>query len=250
MFNFIYAFLTSKEAKQCLLNLLKSFAKSAKKTLKLKRQQPLATTAKSAYGRDFQTKSVLSTMLLALMVISSLTACGTEEKEKQASEQKEESSMQSMALDTKADMPDCTAKVKNQLIYIRDEAQFYVCDKDWEEIEIGSGVSKAKADDTDPETMAVNSWVDPVNNRVWLLGNKGDFPTAQTSCDGKYRLPTESEASVAMAHGIRPVAQKISTDLKDFWMDSGKVMSTYSNGSAYIMTSAPTNVVAIFCIKS
>ncbi len=194
-----------------------------------------------------------------LILILLLVACGTEEKKDSASEQskddKNSTYMQSMAIASKSNLLDCTAKVENQLVYVKDEAQFYVCeDKEWEAIEIGSKISSKSAQD-DNETLSANQWKDPQTSKIWLIGSKGLFQTAQDNCSGKYRLPTAEEGLIGASHGLREVAKKISADLGDFWTGdySGpnryKKISVNSAGSAIIDSSDVGAAWAIFCIK-
>lgn len=184
--------------------------------------------------------------------------CGSEfdaVKNKEDSKAEDDSSLnQSQALDTVSDLPECVKKIKKQLVYVRDEEQFYVCEDEWEVIDISTLPAKSSKVAVEEEDT-INSWVDAVSEIKWLLGGSGNFSQATDACSGKYRLPSKDEATSAVLHGIRTAAEKLGVG-KDFWTSSvvnattTEYMSAYANGSPRAVNSANSNsAMGVFCVK-
>lgn len=102
----------------------------------------------------------------------------------------ESGKLQSLALDSKDDLPECTEANDKQLAYVTDEEQFYVCgDAEWTEITIG-------------EELASNEWKDAATGYIWMIGGVTSYGLIGQACDGDYDAATADEVKAAGKHGL------------------------------------------------
>ncbi len=57
----------------------------------------------------------------------------------------------------------------------------------------------------DGQPVTGNAWADPITSRQWLLGSLSSPEAAATACSNGWSLPTVSEASAAILHGLLTV---------------------------------------------
>lgn len=162
---------------------------------------------------------------LALALI--LTACGTDPSNKEDAAQpvtppSEEApattptepvkavTPYSMALASKKDLPACAEDNAYQLIWVKDEQQFYSCDGEWVLIETPKAA---------PEEMKFsNIWDDEVTGKVWLVGSEATITqmNALEPCVKEWRRPTTVEISQALVHGMADFAELLGAE-PYFW---------------------------------
>lgn len=192
--------------------------------------------------------------LLLLMFI--VTACGqsssknspTDEPLAEEKAAVDNETINSIALDTKADLPDCEDSNKSQLAYIIDEDKFYVCSKEWTAVSI-----KGKDGIDGSSSNSLNQWTDSISGKKWLLMGTMTFSSAQTSCANGYRTPTIAEGTEAINHGIRLIAANIGATT-DFWTNYEQpgvytIYMTVSGGSPSNPQSNYTATKSAFCVK-
>lgn len=205
--------------------------------------------------RDF----IYSTRIfLALVILLNLTACGTSDggsgsSNEETKAKEAEPTLQSIALESKDQLPKCGKENDTQLSYIIDLDQFFVCDSgDWAEIEIRDEQSKVA---TVEEDDSYHTWTDPFTGLKWVLAGTGDYQSfsysaVQTCATSGFRMPTKAEGIAARAHGIRSVAEELG-HLEDFWVESDTSGGAlpwriYTSGSQQVVA---TTTNSIFCIK-
>jgi hypothetical protein len=154
---------------------------------------------------------------------------GSDSSSETAAEEDKSGKLQSLALDSKDDLPDCTESNETQLSYVKDESQFYVCEsEEWAEISVTDEV----------EPLEANEWRDPVTDYVWLIGSKVSYSFISTACEGDYDTGTADEVKAAAAHGL-------STD-DGIWVNSST--NKYMNGGTLTTESGSTKHNAV-CVK-
>lgn len=189
-----------------------------------------------------------------------LTACGQDDGGDGATSN--ETPMQSIALDSKKDLPECTAANDKQLAYIRDEEQFYTCEgRDWYSVEISSKAIKGERGDDgedgqDGITVTTNNWYDAVTDKTWLIGAIGSFATAETTCISPWRMPTKDEALAAAQRGLGIASASISGPTTIWTSDVWDLNPTHNFIIQAIDVSPATNGAqrandnrGVFCIE-
>lgn len=205
--------------------------------------------------------------LLFLLLIS----CGTDDGENKAEPTAEspalkeneneftpDNSMVSIAVADFSMLKACDESLQNQLAYVKNENQFYVCDGDWTKIEI-NGEKGEKGEKGTPgdatKVLDSNLWVDEITGLTWLIGGVGNHDTAVATCVNKYRLPSAQEGLAAMQNGIRAAATIKGAVSLDFWgtqtyVDGGADLFIVNGGNIPVVSSTlRTNGKAIFCVK-
>ena len=151
-----------------------------------------------------------------LILISLITACGTDEK-KQAPNQtpadnpKQQSSTMSLAVNA-SDIPECSDSNKNQLIYVTDLKQFQTCDTAWVVIETPAG--KDGATGKDGSVLGAKSKV-LCHGDIGTTGLKYYYELTDMQDGGVYVfgsiLDTTLEASASRYHLPGQIAAKYGT---------------------------------------
>lgn len=137
-----------------------------------------------------------------------LIGCGTEES---GSDSKEETALfeGSMAIKSKADIPECKASNLSQLVYVKDEGQFYVCEAaGWESISIeGAKGEKGDTGATGASGTTTNvgdvTWADSSTGLTWYVGSLTIKTTH--SCASGFSKPSNAQALTAFANGLTSV---------------------------------------------
>ncbi len=158
---------------------------------------------------------------------------------------------------SKADIPECDSLFVGQLVYIEDEALFYVCDKetlDWEEIDLKAkqvdgkdglagkdgkdGVDGAKGLDgapgKDAKTVGANEWISPLDGKKWFLGASGILyyiGQISPSCGGSSSSPTVEQAMEAAKAGL---LIKLASFFPEDTEKALLLTNTHENGDNYI----------------
>jgi hypothetical protein len=232
-------------------------------------------------SNDFGLKYLVSCLViifLTCLILGVLTSCGSDEgngagngtsevaitEEKSTPEGAEKG--HHIALATSADLPVCDTNNKDQLAYIIEEDVFYVCSTEWAVIDIQGKDGKDGADGKDgvtqikeiPAPNRLNYWNDAQTGLEWFLGGQGLYAAALSSCQSGYRLPTVAESETAVYHGIRVIAQSISSPNLNFWTSEiapNNVEAAYMgvNGSGLPMRYwglKASTIAGIFCVKA
>lgn len=181
-----------------------------------------------------------------------LAACGSNSggggnDSSEPTTKREETPLQSIALDDFSDLPSCESSNDKQLAYVTSEDQFYVCEeKDWQPIEIGSeGERGAKGDDgldgEDGLTVTTNNWYDAVTDKNWLIGALGSYASAESNCISPWRLPTKDEALAASQRGLGVAASSINGPTTIWTSDEWNLNPTHNFIIENIATTPATN---------
>lgn len=214
-------------------------------------------------------------MFILGVLVTAMSACGqADEKAPASSDDHEETKTQekavveieSISLDAKSDLPECSDSNRSQLAYVLEEDNFYVCQKAWKLISIkGKQGDKGEKGDKglDGTTTTVhvdggnssNVWVDSISGFTWYLGGTNYHSEAVNTCQAPYRLPTINEAYAAITHGIRLIALDISAN-PDFWSSetvlgfpSNYYYITVINGAPSGGNGTPSTTASVFCVK-
>jgi hypothetical protein len=142
----------------------------------------------------------MRTCLQTILCLVLITGCGSLDSDKGSDSADEGSGaaedgseIQSMALESKKDLPKCASANDSQLAYVKGEKKFYECsDSKWTSIDIVEQV----------EPLEDNEWRDPVTDLVWLIGGRLTYGFIATACSGDYRVGTQAEIEAAGLHGL------------------------------------------------
>jgi hypothetical protein len=127
-------------------------------------------------------------------------------------------------LQSVTDLPECNTARQSDLVYIKDAAAFYTCDKNnWSKVNINGKDGANGANGKDGVSTA-NIWDDPVTGKRWLIGGLEQYPDGTGSnrlnnCTGDYRLPDKIESLAAAQRGIGNVASSISAPMSIWTTD-------------------------------
>ena len=145
-----------------------------------------------------------------------LIGCGDDKGNNETESKEDITTLQSIALKSKHDLPECLESNETQLAYVKDEKVFYVCEKgDWLaiDLEVKSEIKTvvgAKGDDgSDGETVTTNNWYDSVTGKYWLIGSNNTYDNAFAGCISPWRLPGKNEALAAAQRGLGVAASTI-----------------------------------------
>lgn len=186
--------------------------------------------------------------LLTILSLTVFNSCGQDNSSDSPSGQVAPESTvpyTSYYVDTKEDLKACDGQSKGVLAYIKSADQFMACLADgWAQVSVRGKDGK---DGRDGTISASNQWIDPISGKVWVFTNMltdtAGFLDANSSCTGSYRLPTSSEISVGLAHGMKAAAQLILSPLPSQIMGTGGNPYLLTNGAA-----GSAGLTAQFCI--
>lgn len=157
--------------------------------------------------------------------------------------------VRSIALATLADLPACTEANDRALAYVMESRQFLTCQGGaWVEIDVRGADGKDGAagkdgldgnDGHDGRPVPLNTWIDPITGRVWLIGGMGPYDSACTAPG--VRLPTSAEGFEAVEHGLFSAVPP--GGFSAFWVDGRAVID-----SAHAFTTVQPNRGTV-CIK-
>lgn len=195
----------------------------------------------------------LIVLMKILFIISVITACGSSKSSDSSNEEvettkieQEETTIMSMAIGSKSELPKCEKKNDTQLAYIKDEAIFYVCeDGQWASIEI----------ENTTEVIGSNTWTNPADGSIWTLHSEELYARAAKMCKGEFSLPTKEQLRDAINRGILDV-QTNSQVRKGSWTKEEN-----SGAHLFMVLNSTTNqidetwggnshVVPVFCVKN
>lgn len=154
--------------------------------------------------------------LTVLMSSSIGTGCGRDESNSSNAATAEKPTLQSIAIASMGDLPECSEANNTQLAYIKDEKAFYVCEgNDWNiiddaPVEVLTVKGKNGSNGSDGATVTTNNWYDAVTGKLWLIGANVHYSVISTSCVSPWRLPTKQEALAAAQRGLGVAATTIS----------------------------------------
>jgi len=194
-------------------------------------------------------------ILLALLG----TACGQDDSSND--ETSNDKPLLSISVDLWGDLPECTKANEKQLAYVKEEKQFFVCENDWQPIEVESvaveGEKGERGDDgADGITVTTNNWFDAVTNKNWLIGASANYASALTSCDLPWRIPTKDEALAAAQRGLGVTASSIGGPTS-MWTSDVFSLNAMNNHIIQAINTAPSVSSAdrtadsrgVFCVE-
>lgn len=206
-------------------------------------------------------------VLIQVMLVLSMSGCGSESSgnnENSDSEKQEKGvvtsspDIDSIALESKSELPECVKENESQLAYVIDEDQFYVCKSSWKVVSI-KGKQGDKGEKGDSGSTVIrdsnnsNYWTDSITGYQWFLGGTATKANALITCTGDYRLPTLEEGKTAVNHGIRLIAADIGANA-DFWSSSFNLAGvpqfvTLNAGNAEGSDGTSVMTKSVFCVK-
>lgn len=162
-------------------------------------------------------------VLLGILLLT-MVSCGTDDGSSAANGSKQpdkagQFNKRTLVKDTADDLPVCNKDNDDQLVYVKDEKQFYECDTgDWLAIDISGkqGVSGSNGVDGKDgyRKPADNLWEDPITQKLWLIGSVQPYTAGL--CSSGWRLPTKAEGQDALTHGLYQHASNYSGPTS-FW---------------------------------
>lgn len=122
---------------------------------------------------------------------------------------------------------ECNDKSRGFLAYVQDSSKFMACvASGWSEVNVkgkdgsngkdgAAGTSGSSGTAGATTMVSGNQWYDTQVTKMWVMTNVNTsvtgFTDAQTSCSGAYRIPTATEAQVALGHGMGVMAQAMTS---------------------------------------
>lgn len=215
-------------------------------------------------------KGVHMNRLLLTIVLIILTGCGADDGSDSAKEGKDslrgrkgaqKPNLASIALDLKADLPECSADNDTQLAYVKEDGLFYSCSNlAWEVVDVASGKDGANGKDgedgidgvTTIQQIAaqslVNHWTDSATGKEWIIGAVGAWEGQ--ACGAGYHSPSYNEGLAAYTHGIFLVSANISGP-NTMWTSyelngNGKAFDAVGNFLEFNKSAGK----GLFCIKN
>lgn len=198
--------------------------------------------------------------LIIMALTAILSGCGSDQGDDSAASTSPESdklaegkasSLGSIRLQAKDDLPECTEENNTQLAYIIDDEAFYVCEAlEWVEAEIKGKDGQKGQDGSDGQDASLsNSWVDPVTGYEWMIGGYGTWTGSY--CATGYQRPDVWIAGDAIAHGLITASLSISGP-NNIWTINHDVASNqgqYLDVNGTWVYAAKTSAKGIFCYK-
>ncbi len=196
---------------------------------------------------------------LAVIGLFTLVSCGTSDSgsgssaasptpvaETSRSVDPDDESSTFMAKDDSA-LPECVASRLGRLAYIVSSKTFKACDESgWQTVSIKGQDGK----DGTPGTSADNTWRNPVNARVYLIGSQ--VLRAQATCPTGWTMPDFATVQADYGHGLGTAMTTLGITTHSLWLpdaNGAPAYAVHSGGLTYTQTVPNGTAVRLVCYK-
>jgi hypothetical protein len=159
--------------------------------------------------------------LFKLLIILSLYSCGTDTSSSGNSpgneSKKEDKLSTSYYVDKEDDLVACDNTRKGNLAYVKQTSEFKACiEGGWTTVNVKgkdgvSGTNGTNGKDGTP--VSSNQWYDAITGKMWIMTtivtSLTGWSNSMSACTGNYQMPSPSEISLALIHGMKAAAQAL-----------------------------------------
>lgn len=155
-------------------------------------------------------------VLITLLILNSCGKSNDDSGNSQASSDQPAIST-SYYVDTEDQLVACDNTRKGYLAYVKKISEFKACvDGGWSTVNVkgkdGSNGSNGSSGAAGTPTSA-NQWYDAITTKMWVMTTiattVAGWNNSMSACTGDYRMPSPTEVSLALTHGMKAVAQAL-----------------------------------------